>query len=211
MKKNGFSLIELLVSVTLMSVVLVSLLSSLIKLRETYSMVNSVADVSIYSSAIARIINDDIIENDGIKDASCLDEEMEECTLLLGSGETRKLEIYKIDGPTKMNVNQNGENIGTIKTDKATVKYTNTTVNGAHKLIYIKTLDYITKVSKSKDGKESTANEGYKFMGILAENYVYDNKHNTNQEDIVTKLTIEISDPEYNIIVFSAGSYEKDN
>lgn len=210
MKKDGFSLIELLVSVTLMSVVLVSLLSSLIKLRETYAVVNAVADVSIYTSAVARIINDDIIANDGIKTASCLDEEMEECTLLLGSGETRKIEVYKMDGPVKMNTNQNGENIGTIKTDKATIKYTNTTVNGAHKILYLKTLDYITKVSKNKDGEESVANEGYKFNGILAENYKYDNKHNANQEDIVTKLTIEVSDPEYNIIVFSAGSYEKD-
>ena len=106
MKKDGFSLIELLVSVTLMSVVLVSLLSSLIKLRETYAVVNAVADVSIYTTAVARIINDDIIENDGIKTASCLDEEMEECTLLLGSGETRKIEVYKMDGPVKMNTNQ---------------------------------------------------------------------------------------------------------
>lgn len=211
MTKKGFSLIELLVSITLMSAVLVSLLSSLIKLRETYATVNSVADVNIYTSAIARIINDDIIENDGIKTADCLNDELETCNLVLGSGETRRIELYSVAGANKINTNQNGENIGTIRTDKATLKYTNTTVNGAHKLIYLKTLDYITKVSKEKDEHNNpiTSNEGYKFIGVLAENYKYDNKHNSNQDDIVTRLTIELSNTEYNIIVFSAGTYEK--
>lgn len=40
MNKKGFTLIEVIVSIVLVSVVLVSLMATLIKLRETYSVIH---------------------------------------------------------------------------------------------------------------------------------------------------------------------------
>ncbi len=67
MNKKGFTLVELIVSIVLVSVVMVSMLMALVKLRENYSTVNENANALVYSNAASRIINNDILQNDGIK------------------------------------------------------------------------------------------------------------------------------------------------
>ena len=51
MNKKGFTLIEIIVSIVLVSVVLVSLLASLIQLRKTYSVIHEDSDIIVYSSS----------------------------------------------------------------------------------------------------------------------------------------------------------------
>ena len=47
MNKNGFTLVELIVSIVLVSIVLVSMTGTLVKLKETYNVVNEDADARI--------------------------------------------------------------------------------------------------------------------------------------------------------------------
>ena len=71
MNKKGFTLIEVIVSVLLVSVVLISLLSTLLKLRSTYSDVNKNTDALIYGSSLSRVINNDLMDNNGVRFTSC--------------------------------------------------------------------------------------------------------------------------------------------
>ena len=57
--KKGFTLIELIISIVLVSIVMISLLSSLIQLRKTYNTIHENSDILVYSSSIARVINND--------------------------------------------------------------------------------------------------------------------------------------------------------
>ena len=60
MNKKGFTLIEVIVSIVLVSVVLVSMMATLLRLRDTYSIIHDNSDVIVYSSSIARVINNDL-------------------------------------------------------------------------------------------------------------------------------------------------------
>ena len=53
--KNGFTLVELIVSIVLVSVVLVALVGSLLQLRSAYSVVHENSDVIVYTSSIWNI------------------------------------------------------------------------------------------------------------------------------------------------------------
>ena len=48
MNKKGFTLIELIVSITLVSIILVSLLATLVKLKQTYEVIEEDSDIRIY-------------------------------------------------------------------------------------------------------------------------------------------------------------------
>ena len=58
MNKKGFTLIELIVSIILVSIVLISMTGTLVKLKDTYSVVNEDADARIYGATISKIVND---------------------------------------------------------------------------------------------------------------------------------------------------------
>ena len=45
MKKRGFTLLEVIVSIVLVSVVMISLLASLIQLNETYNIIHENSDI----------------------------------------------------------------------------------------------------------------------------------------------------------------------
>ena len=45
MNKKGFTLIELIVSITLVSIILVSLLATLVKLKQTYEVIDEDSDI----------------------------------------------------------------------------------------------------------------------------------------------------------------------
>lgn len=82
MNKKGFTLIELIVSIVLVTVILVSLLATLVKLKQTYEVIEEDSDIRIYSASISRHINNDIITNKGITSGTC-NEEGSRCELKL--------------------------------------------------------------------------------------------------------------------------------
>ena len=63
--RKGFTLVELIVSIVLVSVVLVALVGSLLQLRSAYTVVHENSDVIVYTSSISRVINSDINDNNG--------------------------------------------------------------------------------------------------------------------------------------------------
>ena len=122
MKKNGFTLIELIVSIVLVSVILVSLLATLVKLKQTYEVLEEDSDIRIYSSSISRHINNDIINNKGMSHINCNDTGTS-CDIKLRSGEERVLEIHTSDKGTKTMKDEAGKITGYRRTDLSTINY----------------------------------------------------------------------------------------
>ena len=97
MKKRGFTLLEVIVSIVLVSVVMISLLASLIQLNETYNIIHENSDILVYNASVTRVINNDLSNNLGIRYISCNEDNLS-CDFVLGNDSKRKIEIYqKID------------------------------------------------------------------------------------------------------------------
>ena len=92
MNKKGFTLIEVIVSVVLVSIVMVTLTSTLVELKKKSEVVALNTDAVVYSSVISRILNNDITENDGVKFIEC-DPNGEECGMVLGNNDKRSITI----------------------------------------------------------------------------------------------------------------------
>ena len=104
MNKKGFTLIELIVSVILVSVVMVSLSSALVDIRRNSEEAQENTNVIITTSTISRVINNDIVKNDGIRFVEC-DPNGEECGLVLGNNAKRTLTIKDVTDTTKIKIN----------------------------------------------------------------------------------------------------------
>ena len=90
MNKKGFTLIELIVSIILVSIVLVSMTGTLVKLKDTYSLVYEDADARIYGATISKVINDDLLTSNGIKTIDCSDDgKVNICEIVMGNNERR--------------------------------------------------------------------------------------------------------------------------
>ena len=152
MNKNGFTLVELIVSIVLVSIVLVSMTGTLVKLKETYNVVNEDADARIYGATISKIINDDFLKNNGIRDISCSnDEDMSSCEIVLGTNQKRTLEILRNTIPNDSEtIYENGKNVGTKTYEKTTLRYSDSTT-GAVKTLLIKTIELIVKSNNEVD------------------------------------------------------------
>ena len=123
MNKKGFTLIELIVSITLVSIILVSLLATLVKLKQTYEVIDEDSDIRIFSASISRHINNDIINNKGISKASC-NEEGNTCDIKLRNGEERQIKIYTLSlNGTKAVKDSDGNILRYERTDTSTVSY----------------------------------------------------------------------------------------
>lgn len=92
MNKKGFTLVEVIMSIVLVSVVLTFMLASLVKLRNTYSEVNENTDALIFSSSISRIINNDLSDNGGIRYVGC-NIEGDICDIILTNSKRRRIVI----------------------------------------------------------------------------------------------------------------------
>lgn len=112
MNKKGFTLIEVVVSITLVSVVMVFMLASLVKLRDSYAVVHENTDALLYSSSVSRILNNDISENGGIRYVSC-NIEGDKCDIVLANNKRRRLIIYD---------NEISPLVTTVKTKNGNVK-----------------------------------------------------------------------------------------
>ena len=204
MNKKGFSLIELLVSIILVSVILISLLTTLVKIRQTYSVINENSDVLVYSSSISRVINNDFNKNMGINYINCYSDGTK-CEIILGNDECRDLIIEETP---KITVDSDIR-----KTNiKTTLKYIDTT-KGNNKLLYIKTLE-LNKYENTTTRKITT--EGYNLLSMVLDTKEYEDNLG-EKSDVVTSIKINIFDGvnesnsnDYDITVYSSNRYALD-
>lgn len=66
MNKKGFTLIELMVSIGLMSIMLVFMMNTLVKLRDTSVASGVETNLQVGQAIITNAVNIDVIENNGI-------------------------------------------------------------------------------------------------------------------------------------------------
>lgn len=204
MNKKGFTLIELIVSITLVSIILVSLLATLVKLKQTYEVIEEDSDIRIYSASISRHINNDIINNKGISRGTC-NEEGTKCELKFKNGEERTLEIYTTDKNAYIEItDESGKRIGRRKTDLSTISYTDSKTN---KRKFIRTIEMENRMDFSEPDKLTTY--GYKFIGLSLDEYSYDNKKDSTKKDVLNILTIHLSDEDYNIKLYGTDTINK--
>lgn len=100
MNKKGFTLIEVVVSVVLVSIVMVTLTSTLVELKKKSEVVATNTEAIIYSSIISRVINSDLALNEGIKYIEC-SPNGDECGLVLGNNNKRSLVIKDVSDTTR--------------------------------------------------------------------------------------------------------------
>ena len=211
MNKKGFTLIELIVSIVLVSVILVALIGSLLQLRNAYSVVHENSDVIVYTSSISRVINSDINDNNGIKYVSC-EPSGKKCSIILGNDERRELLITdndKIIDDTELEI--------THSNNKTTLKYLNTTkydkTNNENDktILYIRTLE-VDKYENSTT--QITTTKGYGFYDMSATQYEYFEDEEENNIEAFTTITIRLLDginmdvSKYDITLYGAGRYD---
>lgn len=208
MNKKGFTLIEVIISIVLVSIVMVSLLGSLIQLRQTYTLIHEDSDIIVYTSSISRVINNDLALNNGIRYATC-SADGKKCDIILGNDQKRSLEIIKkcyVDGSL---VNCNNEYEEKKEIIKTTLKYVNTTKPTNTSLIYIRTLELSKYLRKGK-----VSSSGFNFADISTNFYEHDidaSKSKVDQYTIITiKLNNEINEDisKYDIKLYTAGRYD---
>ena len=212
MNKKGFTLVEVIVSVVLVSVIMVSMLASLVKLRDTYTVIHENSDVIVYTSSIARVINNDLMKNNGIRYSSCT-MDGRKCELILGNDSKRRIDILEegaeVDLGDYSNKNIIHERITT------TLRYTDTTKaenEDIGNLIYIRTLT-LDKYTNTKTDVVTT--EGYNFYDMSSPDQKLYYQNGTNYVDAITILNIRIWDgkssdsTKYDIALYTSGRYDE--
>ena len=197
--KNGFTLIEVIVSVVLVSIVMTSLLASLIQLRKTYNVIHENSDIIVYTSSISRVINNDLSKNNGIKMITCSSNT--KCEMKLGNDSNRTIEILE-------NTEGNEEH----KKVKTSLRYLDTSESREPKLIYIRTFELDRY---KKDGVESA--KGYAFLDLTTQTKEYNSSNMLGLIDVYTTLKIRVyngidEDISTNdIVLYTAGRYDFSN
>ncbi len=223
--EKGFTLVEVIISIVLVSIILVSMLTTLVKLKEVYSDVHENSDALVYSSSIARIINNDVMNNNGIRYVTC-DTYGKSCNIILGNDRRRVLEI-----DTKSESEYEEEKDANLELERTnyvtTLKYTDVT-DGANDIVYIRTLEsniYTTNKCNG-EGKENNrcknqgtkdfqyqTSDGYNFYRMISDQYSYTD-NNSNLTDVVTNIKIYIYDGinegnlDYAANVYASGRYD---
>ena len=90
MKKNGFTLVELTISITLLSVVMIFLLNFLTLVKKEDVGIEETTSMEIDKSVISKTINSDILKENYINTFSCTDVL---CSVTLKSGAKRTITI----------------------------------------------------------------------------------------------------------------------
>ncbi len=90
--KNGFTLIEISISVTLLSVVMVFMFKFLDIIRKDEVGMSDKTDMLINKTLISKTINEDIRASLGINNIECIDNS---CTLVLNNDESKVIELSK--------------------------------------------------------------------------------------------------------------------
>ena len=79
MKKQGFTLVELILSIVLVSIIIVTMVGTILKIRQSYSIINQNIEARTYKALIAKVINEHFIKNGGVKNINCLQKLKESC------------------------------------------------------------------------------------------------------------------------------------
>ena len=199
MNKKGFTMVEIIVSVSLVSIVLISLLSTLIHLRDKYSNVNDDSDVRILGSSISRIINNDIKDNCGLTNITC---ESDVCTLTLKNGKTRELSLRETEETKTMDITLQSEqdkDATAVKiTRRTTIEYKDKDEN---EKLMTKTLTSITDKITSSSGTEQHT-EYHHITGFSVDSKSYSTRLG---EQTMYTLTINISDKTYDINIYGVN------
>lgn len=231
MNKKGFTLIELIVSIVLVSVILTSMLATLVKLRDSYSVVYENTDALIFSSTISRVLNNDLNTNGGIRYMSC-DVEGTKCDILLANNKRRKLEIINVEAGKRQEEGyyceikyRPGEDKCRIKKLTTTLKYYDTTisenpVSPTDKLIYMKTLSLEKNTSVINNQEQRTHTTGYIFGKLSYNTYTYDSVNkfldNSNSNPYKNRISsiniqiydgIDLNDASYDVALYSTSTY----
>ena len=213
MRKNGFTLIEVIVSVVLVSVVMVSLLGSLIQIRQTYTLIHENSDVLVYSSSISRVINNDLMSNNGIRYSTC-NTEGTKCSIILGNDSRRELELFtdEVDLGTDKNINH--DNIKTTLRYSDTTKYENNnrTNEDDKEIVYIRTLE-LDKYTNEETGQITAS--GYNFYDMNTTQYEHSSDEvGNNMIDVFTTIKIRLYDgisydnSRYDVVLYASGRYD---
>lgn len=153
MNKKGFTLIEVIVSIVLVSVVLASMLASLVKLKTSYEVVSENTDALIFSSSLSRIINNDFDSNGGIRYIDCT-YFGDVCDITLNNNEKRRLEIKSVQSGLTWHqhyeqyAKQFGVEISGLSNDKKQIFFKNIAIklnkkyNGKNEMRYFSLADF---------------------------------------------------------------------
>ena len=207
--KRGFTLVEVIVSIVLVSIILVSMLTTLVKLKELYNEIHENSDALVYSSSVARIINNDIMNNNGIRYASC-NSEGNLCEIILGNDNKRRIEI-----DTKTSVDTKPDGRGTLRSlnSVSTLRYIDTTNVGDEPIVYLRTLEANIYTSYDANGvMKYTTSDGFNFNRMVLDQYERDTVD--GKKDVVTSIKINIydgideTDQNYASMVYAAGRYD---
>ena len=90
MKKNGFTLVELTISIALLSVVMIFLLNFLTLVKKEDAGIEETTNMEIDKSVISKTINSDILKENYINTLSCTEVL---CDITLKSGAKRSITI----------------------------------------------------------------------------------------------------------------------
>lgn len=71
MNKKGFTIVELIISVAILSIVLVFALNLLVVLKEKETSIDTDTDMVLNQAFVSKKINGDIVKNGGIKSLNC--------------------------------------------------------------------------------------------------------------------------------------------
>ena len=206
MKKQGFTLMELILSIVLVSVIIITMIGTLLKIRESYSIINQNIQARTYKALVAKVINEHFIKNGGVKNITCVSDK--KCEILLGNNKSMNLEIISNVLESK-DITEGSNNVVRRLVETSTIKYYGNNYN------YLKTIKMAKLIYN--DGNEII--DGYKFEKILPPVIQkYENVNNTEEMleedkkyDTITNITIEMSDPKYNIELYSASIVDKDD
>jgi len=209
MKRNGFTLVELLMSITLVSIVLVSMLGTLVKLKNVYALSNNDTEIRVYGASISRAINNDIIKNTGIDELNSCSKVGSDsiyessCTFSLNNGLNRKLTLRVAKADTLSQDEDTGTKfIATIA--RSTLEYYDTDNN---KVLLIKTVysKEIYSVINDTSKGSLTEKKYYYYTGLTSATNTY--SHVPSGVVKLKSITISASDPEFNLIIYSGGTY----
>lgn len=87
--KNGFTLVELTMSLALISLVMIFVMKFITEIRKDEDTISSNTSLILTNTAISKKINNDIIESGGISSLECIENT---CTIILKNEEEKVLE-----------------------------------------------------------------------------------------------------------------------
>ena len=65
------------------------------------------------------------------------------------------------------------------------------------------------RIPRGKSGTSNNPTYGYKFIGISLTKYSYDNKKDSTMQDVISVLTLHMSDENYNIKIYGNDTVNK--